>query len=93
MTVALLSLACSHLHKEDYVHPTVMVTQQYVAMVTSLKSHLESLSHDEALFETFWDHHKAILDHKIYLGDFLRSVEKVWPSHMIILLSKIAYPR
>lgn len=66
-----------HLHKEDYVHPTVMATQQYVAMVTSLKSHLESLSHDEALFETFWDHHKAILDHKIYLGDFLRSVEKV----------------
>ena len=69
-----------YLQNKEYVDHTVMATQQHVAIVTQMENYITSLSEEEKLFSSFWDHHKAVLDHKIYLGDFLRSVEKVCPS-------------
>ena len=54
-------------------------TQQHVAMVTQLKTFVARLDEEEGKFNVFWVHHKAVLDHKVYLGYFLRSVEKVGP--------------
>ena len=70
---------CSYLERGDVVSTTMATTQQHVAMVTQLKTFVARLDEEEGKFNVFWVHHKAVLDHKVYLGYFLRSVEKVGP--------------
>lgn len=74
---------CSYLEREDIVSTTMATTQQHVAMVTQLKTFVAGLDDEEAKFNVFWSQHKAVLDHKVYLGYFLRSVEKVGPERIL----------
>ena len=67
----------------EKVNVTMSGTREHVLMVNYLRSLEGSLDEEEAQFNVFWGQHKAILDHQMKLGYFLRSVDKVWLSNIL----------